>query len=217
MDADTLETPYDYESVMQYPFNAFAIDKNFPTMVPKKKGSRLGQTINLSLLDALRIQKAYSCGIPDPARFEDEFDQGFWMKHRWKYLQSPEESRSRGLHPNQNKKSYCGMVRLGNGLNSFLLQDYLHFYAKLETTKGPETPARPFSYVRSLLPVSCFGHFSSLHKFSHLGELSNESYQGHQGHHLRFSTLKSFGLLGQLRGLPIIFLDFGISSLFKVV
>lgn len=72
-DGKTFGLPYDYESVMQYPFNAFALDKRMPTMVPKEKYARIGQNKNLTPLDVLKIQKAYNCEyILDPASVESE-------------------------------------------------------------------------------------------------------------------------------------------------
>lgn len=67
MDSSDLGIPYDYESVMHYPFNAFAIDKTQPVIVPKQRGARIGQNKNLSPLDVVRIQKAYGCDtVLDP-------------------------------------------------------------------------------------------------------------------------------------------------------
>lgn len=60
-DADMLGLPYDYESVMHYPFNAFAKNPNLPTIIPTTKNARIGQTKNLSPIDILRIQLAYKC------------------------------------------------------------------------------------------------------------------------------------------------------------
>lgn len=64
---------YDYESVMHYQFNAFALNKDEPTIVPKPRHAKIGQNKNLSSLDILRIQKAYKCWhIADP----DEEEKG---------------------------------------------------------------------------------------------------------------------------------------------
>ena len=60
----TLGIPYDYQSVMHYPVNAFAINNMLPTMVPKTKGAKIGQKDNLSDLDIVRIMKAYKCKSP---------------------------------------------------------------------------------------------------------------------------------------------------------
>lgn len=68
--------PYDYESVMHYPFNAFAVDNRLPVLVPKIPRSRIGQSKNLSPLDVLRIQRAYRCEtIPDPKKMISSMEE----------------------------------------------------------------------------------------------------------------------------------------------
>lgn len=64
----TLGLPYDYETVMHYPFNAFAVNREMPTMVPKVKGARIGQNENLSQLDIVRIKKAYKCSVAETGK-----------------------------------------------------------------------------------------------------------------------------------------------------
>ncbi|XP_055355796.1 uncharacterized protein LOC129601095 isoform X2 [Paramacrobiotus metropolitanus] len=51
--------PYDYASLMHYPYNAFAIDTKKPSVLPKKLGASIGQRNGLSELDVQRIRKAY--------------------------------------------------------------------------------------------------------------------------------------------------------------
>ncbi|XP_055355801.1 hatching enzyme 1.2-like [Paramacrobiotus metropolitanus] len=63
--------PYDYESVMHYPFNAFALNTNRASILPKKRGARIGQRKRLSRLDVVRIRKAYSCGDSSGNRDEN--------------------------------------------------------------------------------------------------------------------------------------------------
>ena len=57
---DTLGTPYDFESIMHYPDDAFAVDPRKKTIVPKN-----GQTITnpntFSHLDLLKIRRHYPC------------------------------------------------------------------------------------------------------------------------------------------------------------
>ena len=54
-DADSLGLPYDYNSVLHYPWNAFAINDSLPTILGKKmpEGKQIGQKSNLSQLDIL--------------------------------------------------------------------------------------------------------------------------------------------------------------------
>lgn len=60
-DAAASALGYDYESVMHYPYNAFAINPFKPTIIPKRKGRRIGQNVGLSLLDIQKLRKAYDC------------------------------------------------------------------------------------------------------------------------------------------------------------
>ncbi|XP_055335074.1 uncharacterized protein LOC129586092 [Paramacrobiotus metropolitanus] len=58
---NTYGLPYDYESIMHYPFNAFAKNNEMPTVVPKARRSRTGQHDNLSPLDVARIHRRFGC------------------------------------------------------------------------------------------------------------------------------------------------------------
>ncbi|XP_055355844.1 zinc metalloproteinase nas-15-like [Paramacrobiotus metropolitanus] len=55
--------PYDYDSLMHYPFNAFGKDLQLPTIIPKKKGARIGQRDRMSALDVVRIKLGYKCPL----------------------------------------------------------------------------------------------------------------------------------------------------------
>ncbi|OWA50927.1 putative Zinc metalloproteinase nas-7 [Hypsibius exemplaris] len=55
------ELPYDITSITHYPFNVFAVDPALPTIVPKLRGGKIGQTDGLSDLDVHKIRKAYGC------------------------------------------------------------------------------------------------------------------------------------------------------------
>ncbi|OQV23595.1 putative Zinc metalloproteinase nas-14 [Hypsibius exemplaris] len=57
----TLNLTYDYQSVMHYAWNAFAINPDYPTIIPKEKGVRFGNRNVLSKLDIQRINKLYRC------------------------------------------------------------------------------------------------------------------------------------------------------------
>lgn len=69
-DVETFELPYDYQSVMHYPITAFAVDTNLPTIVPKAKGARIGDSKYLTPNDVVKLQKTYKC-YPGP----DETDE----------------------------------------------------------------------------------------------------------------------------------------------
>lgn len=71
-EGNTFGLPYDYESVMHYPFTAFAVDKTLPTLVPKTRHARIGQNKNLSPLDVAKIQVAYRCGPVDVSSLDIE-------------------------------------------------------------------------------------------------------------------------------------------------
>ena len=66
-DADSLELPYDYYSVLHYPWNAFAANNKEPTIIGKKmpEGKQIGQRSNLSQLDSLKIKYAYGCKLTE--------------------------------------------------------------------------------------------------------------------------------------------------------
>ncbi|XP_055338388.1 uncharacterized protein LOC129588249 [Paramacrobiotus metropolitanus] len=87
--ATTLDTPYDYESAMHYGWNAFAVNRNYPTILPKQKGKRIGQRDHLSDTDILRINKLYRCEAylnkekPKPVQISevsyDDDEQEWWI------------------------------------------------------------------------------------------------------------------------------------------
>ncbi|XP_052830588.1 meprin A subunit beta-like [Octopus bimaculoides] len=58
---NTLNLPYDYNSIMHYQQNAFAIDRRYSTIITKVKGVRIGQRIGMSQLDIIKIQRLYGC------------------------------------------------------------------------------------------------------------------------------------------------------------
>jgi len=63
--ADTLHTSYDYGSVMHYNAYEFATDRSKPAMTPKNHqipvGVRMGQRLEYSTTDVLKIQRLYQC------------------------------------------------------------------------------------------------------------------------------------------------------------
>ncbi|KAK8771464.1 hypothetical protein V5799_025284 [Amblyomma americanum] len=67
-EADTLGEPYDYESVMHYPFDAFAVKEAEPTLLPKSvnvKRETLGKAYAEGFLtdtDITQINVLYTCG-----------------------------------------------------------------------------------------------------------------------------------------------------------
>ncbi|XP_055346097.1 uncharacterized protein LOC129593683 [Paramacrobiotus metropolitanus] len=63
-EGNTFGLPYDYTSIMHYPFNAFAKNPNLPTIIPKASGGQpqcMGQRHGLSALDIIKIKIAYKC------------------------------------------------------------------------------------------------------------------------------------------------------------
>ncbi|KAL5017640.1 hypothetical protein ScPMuIL_007229 [Solemya velum] len=60
--ADTLNLPYDYGSVMHYSKTAFSKNFRDPTIIPKQKDAKIGQRNGLSQLDIQKINKLYQCG-----------------------------------------------------------------------------------------------------------------------------------------------------------
>lgn len=59
-EADPLDLPYDYGSIMHYRKYAFT-GNGFPTVVPKNKWATIGQRKGLSKIDIKKINKFYSC------------------------------------------------------------------------------------------------------------------------------------------------------------
>ncbi|RUS86782.1 hypothetical protein EGW08_005442 [Elysia chlorotica] len=62
----TLNTPYDYGSIMHYSAYIFAIDGSSPTITPKPNlanGRTLGQRLKLSTNDVKRVQILYGCTV----------------------------------------------------------------------------------------------------------------------------------------------------------
>lgn len=64
-DIDTFQLPYDYDSIMHYPHNAFAKNKELPTLVPKKRRAEIGKDKQMSILDVAKIRLAYNCTEAD--------------------------------------------------------------------------------------------------------------------------------------------------------
>ncbi|XP_055348995.1 hatching enzyme 1.2-like [Paramacrobiotus metropolitanus] len=58
--SNTFGLPYDYESIMHYGWNYFAIDDSKPTILPKMKAA-IGNRKVMSALDVERINKMYNC------------------------------------------------------------------------------------------------------------------------------------------------------------
>ncbi|GAB6031019.1 hypothetical protein CHUAL_007837 [Chamberlinius hualienensis] len=59
---DTLNEPYDYQSIMHYSAHAYAKDPNQPTIVPRIN-VEIGQRLQLSILDVKKIKKLYRCHL----------------------------------------------------------------------------------------------------------------------------------------------------------
>uniref|UniRef100_A0A665V9Q0 Metalloendopeptidase n=1 Tax=Echeneis naucrates TaxID=173247 RepID=A0A665V9Q0_ECHNA len=59
---NTLNLPYDIDSIMHYGSNFFSVDGS-PTVVAKQGGAQMGQRTHLTNLDIQRIHKLYHCGI----------------------------------------------------------------------------------------------------------------------------------------------------------
>ena len=58
---DTLQTSYDYESVMHYDSYAFSTN-GLQTIIPTKNSSAfIGQRIGMSPIDILEVQRYYNC------------------------------------------------------------------------------------------------------------------------------------------------------------
>ncbi|XP_055348534.1 zinc metalloproteinase nas-1-like [Paramacrobiotus metropolitanus] len=71
---NTYGLPYDYESIMHYPFNAFARNSEIPTVVPTSGRSRIGQHDNLSPLDVTRIHRRFGCSAAAASSFIELLD-----------------------------------------------------------------------------------------------------------------------------------------------
>ena len=57
---DTLNTPYDYASVMHYTRDAFS-HNNLSTIEPLQANVTIGQRLNLSSIDILEVRLLYNC------------------------------------------------------------------------------------------------------------------------------------------------------------
>jgi hypothetical protein len=57
---DTLNTSYDYGSVMHYSRTAFSRN-GLPTIEPIQSGVNIGQQLNLSTIDIQAVRRLYNC------------------------------------------------------------------------------------------------------------------------------------------------------------
>lgn len=56
------DLPYDYNSLMHYPLNAFAIDESVPTIITRRETNvTIGQRRGPSPNDYLEINRLYNC------------------------------------------------------------------------------------------------------------------------------------------------------------
>lgn len=85
---DTLNTPYDYESVMHYRSNAFASNVDFPTIEPLVSNAQIGQRIWMSPIDIAEVRLVYNCSStgmiipPGPITKKGlENEKRFWIVH----------------------------------------------------------------------------------------------------------------------------------------
>ena len=58
---DSLGVEYDYDSVMHYGRNAFAINPDLPTIESKPPGKKFGMGEKLSPLDKKQLRLLYGC------------------------------------------------------------------------------------------------------------------------------------------------------------
>ncbi|OWA50651.1 putative Zinc metalloproteinase nas-14 [Hypsibius exemplaris] len=70
---NTQRLPYDYNSIMHYGYNYFAVRRGSPTIRVKKQGAKIGNRAVMSPMDVQRINMLYNCqnrgtGGPAPSR-----------------------------------------------------------------------------------------------------------------------------------------------------
>lgn len=58
---DSMNTPYDYSSIMHYKMNAFSRSPRRKTIVPLRKGIRARPYRRISKIDALQVNMMYQC------------------------------------------------------------------------------------------------------------------------------------------------------------
>ncbi|CAF5003246.1 unnamed protein product, partial [Rotaria sp. Silwood1] len=63
--ADTQNTPYDYDSIMHYPRDAFSVNGQ-DTIRPLQAGVTIGNRQTLSVIDIEEVQLAYGCSATGP-------------------------------------------------------------------------------------------------------------------------------------------------------
>ena len=64
-DVDTLNTPYDYESLMHYETNAFS-NNGFPAIEALQPNVKIGQRYYLSAIDIQEVRLYYNCTASSP-------------------------------------------------------------------------------------------------------------------------------------------------------
>lgn len=58
---NTMNLSYDYNSIMHYGWNYFAVDITKPTILPNVKGAAIGSRTAMSPTDVEKINRQYSC------------------------------------------------------------------------------------------------------------------------------------------------------------
>ncbi|KAJ7374569.1 hypothetical protein OS493_004907 [Desmophyllum pertusum] len=85
---DSMDTPYDYSSIMHYRFNAFSRSRRRKTIVPLKKGVRARPYQRISKIDALQVKKMYNCDAKNQQSTNDSNIQA--VKRTRRAVRKPE-------------------------------------------------------------------------------------------------------------------------------